>query len=67
MYGQRFFYCTLSTGEATAGSITKPEQNENVWVIKTASSPEAAVDDRKLPPLVTPELVVEVSGCLVRH
>jgi hypothetical protein len=50
-----------TVGEATAGSITKPEQAENIWIVKTASSPEAAVDERKLPPLVTPELIVQVS------
>ena len=58
-----FYVIMLSSfvlGEATAGSTTKPEQNENIWIVRTASSPEAAVDERKLPPLVTPELVVQV-------
>jgi len=48
------------TGEVTGGTVVKPELPENLWQIRTSADSADAVDNRKLPPQVTADIVLQV-------
>ena len=47
------------SGKRTAETNVKPEMSQNVFAFVTASDPEAAVDDRNLPPPLTAEGLIQ--------